>query len=251
MHTKIVPLYDSLLSLLSNNRDAVLMYHSVDREFPLLNSYGNVTPSRFEQDLQYISNHYMLTDLRSIVYENNPLEKRVALTFDDGFYNFYTNVLPILRRYNAPATVFITPELMDEKELTKKIHNISSNNGQNNRKCLLMNENQIQELVNEPLVTIGNHTRSHPRLTKLSPEEQKQEIEGGKIDLEEMFDISARQFCYPYGDFDDTSVSIVKKSHDIAVTLESRLVGKNFDAFRVPRLHAHVSDVRLRKNILR
>jgi peptidoglycan/xylan/chitin deacetylase (PgdA/CDA1 family) len=38
----------------------------------------------------------------------------VAITFDDGYANFATEALPILERYDAPATVFVSTALVDE-----------------------------------------------------------------------------------------------------------------------------------------
>lgn len=41
-------------------------------------------------------------------------ERAVALTFDDGFYNFHTHAVPILRKHNAPATVYVTSYYVDD-----------------------------------------------------------------------------------------------------------------------------------------
>ncbi len=35
-------------------------------------------------------------------------EKAVAITFDDGFYNFYKSAVPILREYDLPSSVYMT-----------------------------------------------------------------------------------------------------------------------------------------------
>ena len=40
----------------------------------------------------------------------------VLLTFDDGFLNNFSNVLPVLETYDAPALFFITTENIEFPE---------------------------------------------------------------------------------------------------------------------------------------
>jgi hypothetical protein len=42
------------------------------------------------------------------MYANNLPEKSVAITFDDGLYNFYAKAYPIIRRYAFPVTLYLT-----------------------------------------------------------------------------------------------------------------------------------------------
>ena len=59
---------------------------------------------------------------------------------------------------------------------------------------------QLRELLRAGM-TIGGHSRSHPDLTRLPPEEAKMEINGCKEDLEQSLGVPVRFFAYPGGAF--------------------------------------------------
>lgn len=62
-----------------------------------------------------------------------------------------------------------------------------------------MTWDQIKELSNHPLCTIGGHTVSHPVLNKLDDATLKWEIEEGVKRIEKETGISVNHFAYPYG----------------------------------------------------
>lgn len=89
----------------SDNNISVLCYHRV-ADVPLDTWKINVRKELFEQHLRYYKENY--TVLRSENEWNLKNNSRgVVLTFDDGYEDAYTNILPLLEKYEIPATFFI------------------------------------------------------------------------------------------------------------------------------------------------
>ena len=68
-------------------------------------------------------------------------EKPVILTFDDGYDDNYTELFPLLQKYNAKATIFVIPKAIGTPHK--------------------MTAEQIYELSRSGLVSIQSHTYSH------------------------------------------------------------------------------------------
>lgn len=58
---------------------------------------------------------------------------------------------------------------------------------------------ELRQASDEPLLTLGAHTLSHPVLAELSDEEAAREIEGSRRRLETELGRAVRHFAYPYG----------------------------------------------------
>jgi len=96
----------------------ILCYHgiSIDDEHEW-NSSIFITPSRFEARLR------LLRDARCAVlplaqaldglHAGELPDRAVAITFDDGFFDFFCQACPLLRRYELPATVYLTTYYCD------------------------------------------------------------------------------------------------------------------------------------------
>ncbi len=85
----------------------IVMYHSL---LPEGSSDYIITPTLFEQDLQYLQqNGYTavtVADLIAYVDEGTPLpDHPVMLTFDDGYYNNYLYAHPLLQSYGMRAVL--------------------------------------------------------------------------------------------------------------------------------------------------
>ncbi len=98
-----------------------------------------------------------------------------------------------------------------------------------------LKKEELQAMAGEPLVSIGAHTVSHPALPSLLPELQREEIMGSKAFLEELTGKRIVSFSYPYGDFDNRTVELVRQAGFMkSATVAGGLAGTG-DPCRIPR----------------
>jgi peptidoglycan/xylan/chitin deacetylase (PgdA/CDA1 family) len=75
----------------------------------------NVTPREFEKQMLYIQQHYVVVPLMQIVEyakrERSFTKPTVAITFDDGYADTFTEVFPLMQKLQLPFTVFLTTSL--------------------------------------------------------------------------------------------------------------------------------------------
>jgi len=105
---------------------------------------------------------------------------------------------------------------------------------------------QLQEMAADPLFHIGLHTLTHPALSAHSYAVQKEEVEVNKRELEAYNVAPIRTIAFPYGDYNETTLNVVKDldlsaafcTRDIPVTIHSNLIDlgrfqvKNWDKKR-------------------
>jgi peptidoglycan/xylan/chitin deacetylase (PgdA/CDA1 family) len=98
----------------SNNRLIILMYHKINYENDVLGL--TINPVFFDRQIQYLTNQYSILPMSEALYrlKSGTLDRNtVVITFDDGYRDNYTIAYPILQRYQAPATIFITHDAVE------------------------------------------------------------------------------------------------------------------------------------------
>ncbi|SKB95157.1 Polysaccharide deacetylase [Lachnospiraceae bacterium] len=96
------------------NNITVFCYHRV-ADLPMDTWKLAVKPELFEQQVEYIKKNYTL--IRSDDDWSRTSGKTAAIiTFDDGYEDIYRNALPILEKYEAPATVFVCTGNLDTEQ---------------------------------------------------------------------------------------------------------------------------------------
>ncbi|MGV8162097.1 MAG: polysaccharide deacetylase family protein [Candidatus Nanoarchaeia archaeon] len=110
-----------LASKLKNKKVLILAYHRVlDLNSSFLFDSSLVSASRlnFESQMKFLSKNYNVISLEEFVKIHNlkkPFPKNtVVITFDDGYEDFYKFAYPVLKKYDLPATVYLTTGAVDE-----------------------------------------------------------------------------------------------------------------------------------------
>ena len=243
--------------------DLILCLHNiVERHGPLgVNRGLDLTVGELEAVLAYLRvEGYRPVALEEISRrrrsEDRPGEKRVAITFDDGYAGNLTVAYPVLRRHAVPFTVYVTTGFMDRKvrvwwyalerllaevdaiafehagrpyrydasTRAQKIHAYKSI-GELLREADpraadrileqlfagriadlrelgaddVLTAEQVRELSQDPLVTIGAHSISHRPLRQLSEEDCRQEIRESRARLLSVTGGRIDHFAYPFG----------------------------------------------------
>lgn len=121
-------------------------------------------------------------------FSGPPTEGVVSINFDDGYESAYEIGLPIVENAGFKTTQFIITKLVGTPTYMTMGQVLAMQNSGNE---------------------IGNHTRTHPNLTALTPAQQKDEIIGAQQDLINMGVATPTSFAFPFGTRDDSTQSIL------------------------------------------
>ena len=159
-------------------RLSILTYHSVDDSGSVLSTH----PETFERQMACLAELGIrgapLSEVVSHAAEHGRWpERTLAITFDDGYENNLSTAAPILARHGFAATIYlITGHVGGEHDWEEPPPGLG--------RRTILDWDQVSELA-EAGWEIGAHTRSHPNLQTLSPEEVEREIVGSKGDIQE------------------------------------------------------------------
>lgn len=111
-HLGFLDVYSLVRKALTYSQVAILMYHRVSSGDPPWYHGVVVKQEDFEREIVYLCKVAQIVSLDLLVErisQGEPVPSRAAcITFDDGYKDNYTFAYPILRKYNVPATIFLT-----------------------------------------------------------------------------------------------------------------------------------------------
>ena len=104
----------------NHNKLRILTYHRIINltdDFIQHRGVISATPENFERQIKFLVKNYNLISfdhLKQAVDAKIKLPQRsLIITFDDGYKDNYTNAFPLLQKYGAPATFFLTTGFLD------------------------------------------------------------------------------------------------------------------------------------------
>jgi peptidoglycan/xylan/chitin deacetylase (PgdA/CDA1 family) len=181
-------------------RVPILLYHYVEvvtDNKDIIRKSLDILPSTLESQIRTLitSGYSLLTaaDLADVLDGKRMLPFHpVLMTFDDGYRDFYTDVFPIIKKYNVHVTAYIPPGLLN--------------------KVNYMFTNQLMEITGSGLVEIGAHTVHHVYLKGAYSDSKEKEITQSREMLEKLIGRPVVSFAYPYGAFDAETTTLVKNA---------------------------------------
>ncbi len=189
------------------SRFPILMYHMVSEPETSQEKRYACPPATLHKHMQFLrAQGYNIVSLDAIIdhfdREQALPEKTIAITLDDGFRDNYENALPIFKKFDIPATIFLATGVIEGT------NHWMHENGYPKRDMLSWA--QVKQMYDQG-ISIGAHTVNHVKLPELSAEQMLVELQESKRQIEDKLDITVKHFAYPYGLLNDTAIEMAAK----------------------------------------
>ncbi|MBU1006217.1 MAG: polysaccharide deacetylase family protein [Candidatus Omnitrophica bacterium] len=261
---------------LRNSKGPVLLtivYHRICRSMDSY-EYMAMPADVFESHVKVLNDNFKIVTIAEgldLVCKEKRKGIYVSINFDDGYMDNYTHAFPILKKYGAPANIFLTTDFIGQEhlfwwdEVFQTIHRsgnslrdayraIRINDSLMDRKgseiedfvdnlrkqapagkkinpSLMLGWNEIKEMTASG-ISFGSHTKSHGNMRLMEDAKMRSELMESKLCLEEKLGTKEIGFCYPFGIYDDRVRGIVKDAgFNYARTCVKGSNYKNIDRF--------------------
>ena len=206
----------------------VLVYH---RFGPVVADGMTVTTPVFEAQLKWLQeNQFTVIPLRTLVnyllgVGPAPPPKSVVITADDAHKTVYTEMLPLVKKYKIPVTLFIYPSAVSNASYA-------------------MTWEQLKEVQQTGLFDLQSHTFWHPNFKrekkKLKPADYQKlvdtQLKKAKAVLEKRLGTPVDLLAWPFGIYDDfLEKEAARAGYVAALSIDRRNASKSEAIMAQPR----------------
>jgi peptidoglycan/xylan/chitin deacetylase (PgdA/CDA1 family) len=207
---------------------SILLYH---RFGAVVRDEMTVRTDTFRGHVEYLKQHgYQIVPLRMVVAHllgkgPTPPAHAVVITVDDGHASVFTDMLPIVRQYKLPITLFIYPSAISNASYAMKWE-------------------QLAELGRTGFFDIQSHTYWHPNFKterrRLSPDAfdafVRMQFAKPRAVLKAKLGVDADMLAWPFGIYDDQLIAKARDAGYVsAFTLDRRPVTSRERIMALPR----------------
>jgi peptidoglycan/xylan/chitin deacetylase (PgdA/CDA1 family) len=261
---------------------AILGYHRVHTGGPDPLQLS-VSPAAFEEHLAVLvrtTRPMRLAAVRDALASAAVPGRAVVLTFDDGYADNLYVALPLLERFDVPATVLVTSAARGEEFWWDRLARLAGRGATGghpahravaelaqtfetldaaDREVALaeleaaddapeptqrsLTWEELERLARHPLIEIGSHTVSHTALAALPEDEQFHELTHSKQTLEACLGGDVTSFAYPHGSFSPRTLALARNAgYALACASDEDLASHRSEPMALPRLWAADTD---------
>lgn len=162
----------------------VIFYHDVVQGKGF--SVQEASLESFTRQMDFLKKHgyrtLLFSDLDALLTGRAAVdEKKVLVTFDDGYLSNFQLVLPLMQERGLNFNIFLNTRMVEEGEPE------------------FMTVDMVKAMHRSGIVEFGSHTHSHINTNLVRKEELIHEVLACNSRLEKWLGYSPEDFCYPYG----------------------------------------------------
>lgn len=206
----------------------VLIYHDVAEGS---DSQMAVSPSVLESQIDWLSSKGTIVRLEDAIARRRDPDAAslFVLTFDDGHRGLYDSAFAMLQAKSVPFTMYLNTAPLE-------------GTGPPRPGTGPMQWDEVRQMLDSGLVTLGAHTHSHVDMRQVSAEVAKKELTIANELLLSRTGVAPRHFAYPWGYWSDTADTLVRELYDSAALGSGPGIGPDQDPFLLNRIPVQASD---------
>jgi O-antigen biosynthesis protein len=211
----------------------VLMYHSIASGAPRRFRRFAVDPGEFAAQMAYLDEGgyrpVTAAELAVSRTSGRPLAQRpVVITFDDAYADFYNAALPVLRKHDFSATLYVPTGYVGATS------RFNGSRGEGDQKILSWDA--LRDITTER-VEVAAHSHTHPQMDRVSAAAARDEVHRCRGMMEDKLSVRVHGFAYPFGYFNATVRSTVAGAGFLyACAVGNLMTSPDDDVFTMPRL---------------